>query len=98
MYPHERSLVERLRGQPFALLGVNCDQSRQAARNEVSSAGLNWRSWWDGQGRIQSQWQVSFLPTIYVIDAHGVIRYTPVDFMSDRAGLERVIDKLLKEA
>jgi hypothetical protein len=28
MYPHERSLVKRLEGQPFALLGVNSDTDR----------------------------------------------------------------------
>ena len=25
MLPHERSLVARMEGRPFALLGVNCD-------------------------------------------------------------------------
>ena len=37
MYPHERSLVKRLEGKPFALLGVNSDPKdrlRQAMKKE----------------------------------------------------------------
>ena len=29
--PHERELVERLKGKPFAMLGVDCDEDKQAA-------------------------------------------------------------------
>jgi AhpC/TSA family len=32
MVPHERELVKRLDGKPFALLGVNCDGDREKAR------------------------------------------------------------------
>ena len=30
--PEERKLVERLKGQPFALLGVDCDRDKDTAR------------------------------------------------------------------
>ena len=30
--PHERELVERLKGKPFALLGVDCEEDQQVAR------------------------------------------------------------------
>jgi hypothetical protein len=29
MYPHERSLVNRLAGKPFVLLGINSDDDRE---------------------------------------------------------------------
>ena len=29
MYPHERSLVKRLAGKPFAIVGVNSDDDRE---------------------------------------------------------------------
>ena len=31
MYPHERSLVERLKDKPFALIGVNSDTDKDEA-------------------------------------------------------------------
>ena len=32
MYPHERSLVKRLENQPFALIGVNSDEDKEALK------------------------------------------------------------------
>ena len=29
MYPHERSLVEKLKDKPFVILGVNSDKDRE---------------------------------------------------------------------
>ena len=82
MIPHERSLVERLQDQPFALLGVNSDPDKGYYRSEASENGVTWRSFWNGpkgtQGPISAKWNVSGWPTIYVIDAKGLIRYRDV--------------------
>jgi hypothetical protein len=32
MYPHERSLVKKMEGKPFALIGVNSDEDRDALK------------------------------------------------------------------
>ena len=45
MYPHERSLVKRLEGQPFALIGVNSDRDREALKAVLAThvnAKLPW--------------------------------------------------------
>ena len=57
--PHERALAERLRGRPFALLGVNCDLSREEARAAIKRAGIGWPNWFDGdpnEGPIAARW------------------------------------------
>ena len=43
MYPHGRSLVKRLDGQPFALIGVNSDPDREALKKRVAEERLTWR-------------------------------------------------------
>jgi peroxiredoxin len=95
MYPHERSLVKRLEGKPFALLGVNSD-SKDRVRQAMKKENITWRSWWDRGstgGPIASAWNVSSWPTIYVLDAKGVIRYKNV-----RGGaMDQAVDALLKE-
>src|SRR5262249_37778092 len=50
MVPHERELVGRLQGRPFALLGVNSDEAgdREKARKAVREKQMTWPSWWDG--------------------------------------------------
>jgi hypothetical protein len=96
MYPHERSLVKRLEGQPFALLGINSDSDREALKKTLAVEKITWRSWWDQgspDGPIQTQWQVSSRPTIYVLDGQGVIRFK--DVKDDE--LNAAVDRLLAE-
>jgi hypothetical protein len=95
MVPHERSLVKRLEGKPFALLGVNFDDSKEALKKCEKKNEMTWRSFFDGpEGPIGKQWHIRYLPTIFVLDAKGVIRYKDV---RDKE-MDDAVDKLLKEA
>ena len=82
MYPHERSLVEKLADKPFALIGVNSDEDRESIRGIVAEKNITWRSFWNGEegtrGPISSQWNIRSWPTIYIIDDKGVIRFKNV--------------------
>jgi hypothetical protein len=94
MYPHERSLVKRLAGKPFALLGVNSDSDREELKKILEQEQITWRSWWDAgsvNGPIQTKWQVAQRPAIYVLDAQGVIRHK--DLMGD--DLDKAVDALV---
>ena len=96
MYPHERSLVKRLEGQPFALLGINSDRDREALKKVMKKQGITWRSFWNGGGTggpISSAWNVRGWPTIYVLDHKGVIRYKNV--RGER--MDEAVDALLAE-
>ena len=99
MYPHERSLVKRLEGKPFVILGVNSDP-KQKLREVVKKENLTWRSWWDGgdtSGPIATKWNVNGWPTLYLIDHKGVIRQKWVGSPGD-AVLDREIEKVVAEA
>jgi thiol-disulfide isomerase/thioredoxin/tetratricopeptide (TPR) repeat protein len=98
MYPHEKQLVQRYQGRPFVLLGINVDEDRQQALRAVQKEQLTWRSWWDGGPsgqRIARQWQVDAYPTIYVLDAQGVIRYKFQGYV--REPLDAAVDQLVSE-
>jgi thiol-disulfide isomerase/thioredoxin len=94
--PHERQLVERFKGRPFVILGVNGDSKRDAARNAAAKAGISWRSWWNGSadGPIPTRWGVDSWPAFFAIDHRGVIR-TSVSRLSD---MDSILDKLVAEA
>ncbi len=75
MYPHEREMVERLKDQPFVLLGVNGDEPARAKR-AIATKAVTWRTWMDGPtGPIATKYQISSWPTIYVLDKTGRIRF-----------------------
>ena len=98
MYPHERSLVKQLADKPFALIGVNSDEDLDELRAVVKKKNITWRSFWNGEkgtsGPISVKWGVNSWPTIYVIDAKGVIRYKNVRGEK----MDQAITKLLAEA
>ncbi len=100
MYPHERSLVKRLQGKPFVLLGINSDRDREELEEIMEKEQLTWRSWWDGGktgSPISEKWRVSALPTIYVLDHKGVIRYRWLGGPGEKA-IDAALEKLIKEA
>lgn len=100
MFPHERSLVKRLEGKPFALLGVNSDKDRDECKKKNETAEITWRSFWNGgstKGPISDAWNVRAWPTLYLIDHNGVIRAKSVGSPSEKA-MDEAIDKLVAEA
>src|SRR5712692_1722289 len=99
MYPHERSLVQKMLGKPFTLLGVNSDTDREQLKQVLISEQITWRSFWAGGtgGSIPTQWQVHGWPTIFIIDHKGVIRYKHEGNPGD-AVLDGEIEQLVKQA
>jgi len=80
MLPHEKTLVERLKNEPFALLGINSDGDAETVQKILARESITWRQAIDEDtsGPLATSWNVHGWPTIYVIDAQGVIRYRDV--------------------
>jgi hypothetical protein len=102
MIPHERSLVEKLKDKPFALVGVNSDADLDYYRREAAKNGVTWRSFWCGRkgagGPIPAKWGVTGWPTIYVLDHKGVIRFKNVRGEQMTDAVERLLAELEGEA
>jgi hypothetical protein len=94
MIPHEREMVGRLKDKPFALVSVSADDEKQTLKDFVADNRMPWTHWWDGpEGSIIEGWDVQYFPTIYVIDAKGVIRHK--DLRGKK--LEDAVNDLLME-
>ena len=99
MYPHERSLVKRLESKPFVLIGVNSDRDRVELKRVIDKEKITWRSFMDGSNRrsISDRWNISSWPTLFIIDAKGVIRHKHLGTPGEK-NLDDEIDKLIAEA
>ena len=101
MYPHERSLVKKMEGKPFVLLGVNSDTDKAKLKKRMAEEKITWRSFWNGPdgtgGPISTAWNVQGWPTLYVIDHKGVIRHKYLGSPGDEV-LDGVIEKLVQVA
>ena len=101
MYPHERSLVKKMEGKPFALVGVNSDPDREGLKDMLKKEEITWRSFWNGKegtgGPISKKWNVQGWPTLYVLDHKGIIRHKWLGSPGDKV-MDEAIEKLVAAA
>ncbi len=95
MYPQDRALVASLHDKPFALVSVNTDKDSATLKKSIESGEITWRCWCDGgtDGPITTRWGVISFPSIFVLDAAGVIRFKDVRGEE----LDRAVASLLAE-
>ncbi len=96
MYPHERSLVKKLKDEPFAIVGVNSDRDPKKLAEVLVAKQITWPSFFDGGGTggpIASRWGVRGWPPLFLLDGKGVIRFVGLR----GEPLEKAILKLLAE-
>ena len=77
-YPKLKDLTRRLAGRPFVLVSINAEPGKELKELKTawSEAGNTWPCLLDGDwdGPIQKAWNITEFPTIYVLDAKGIIR------------------------
>ena len=96
LIPHEVALAKTFQGQPFDIVGINCDTNIPGARAAAARTGMTWRSFRDQVNQkptVTTDWKVVGFPALYLIDHHGTIRkrwigYPPPD---ELAHLTRVL-------
>lgn len=93
--PHLKELVKLHANDPFALVGIATDQNLEEYQRRARDAQVTWRNAWSGgtQGTWPLGWGVQRYPTVYVLDAKGVIRF--VDVRGE--ALSRAVKTLLDE-
>jgi thiol-disulfide isomerase/thioredoxin len=100
LVPHERKLAERMRGKPFALIGVNGDSEKSAAQNAIEKEKMIWPSMWGGTNgpysQLAKEWNVKSWPTFYILDRNGTIR-SKFSGMREKE-LDIAVDRLMAEA
>lgn len=99
MLPHEKALVERLKDEPFALIGINSDGPADQVLKRLQKEGINWRNAIDEtpSGPWATRWNISGWPTLFLVDAKGVIRERWLGSPGDDV-LDAKIDELVAEA
>ena len=94
MIPHEREMAAKFRDRPFVLISVSIDDEKKELEEFLERESMPWTHWWEGgDAPIVAQWNVRFVPKIFVIDAKGTIRFRQLH----GAELESAVEKLLAE-
>ena len=99
-YPYQRLMLEVHKDKPFAIVGVNSDDKLETAKKAKIDNKLDYRSWWDGyvekkntDGPIATAWNVTGWPSIYLLDAKGVIRFVNLRQEDVLKGVSQLLEK-----
>jgi peroxiredoxin len=101
MIPHERDMVKKLKDKPFVLISISFDEKKDTLKKFLEEESMPWTHWWNGgapwwkrqEGGTTKEWNITHLPTIYILDTKGVIRYKEIRGKQ----LEEAVEKLLAE-
>ncbi|HTK78083.1 MAG TPA: TlpA disulfide reductase family protein, partial [Gemmataceae bacterium] len=75
MIPHERDMVKKHEGKPFVFISVSADEKKEKLKEFLEKEKMPWTHWWNGQdGGVVKKWNVRAFPTMYIVDAKGVLR------------------------
>lgn len=76
-------MAAKWKDRPFAIVGVNSDKlGLDALAGKLKDEGISWRNFIDGStsGPIDQAWKIHAWPTMYLLDAKGVIQYRGRDW------------------
>jgi thiol-disulfide isomerase/thioredoxin len=94
--PHERKLMAAYSGRPFTVVGINSGDSKDKAAKTIKDNKMTWPSFHDGpDGPIVARWNISSFPTVYLLDAKGVILVTD---LLDEEDADKTIEEAVKDA
>jgi thiol-disulfide isomerase/thioredoxin len=93
--PEIARLVKQHANEPFAFLGVATDTDLAEFQKRARESNVTWRNAWTNgtDGTWPISWGVQRYPTVYVLDAQGVVRF--VDLRGN--ALDRAVQSLLDE-
>src|SRR5207253_11235485 len=77
-----------------------CDSDREETKKKNEKEHITWRSFWNGgsqMGPISLTWNVFGWPTLYIVDANGVIRHRSEEHTSELQSRGHLVCRLLLE-
>jgi cytochrome c biogenesis protein CcmG, thiol:disulfide interchange protein DsbE len=95
--PVLENLYKKYRAKGFEVIGVNQDQDPANASKFLRRTPLSFTVLHDAKRSVAGAYGPDKMPSSYLIDRHGLVRYVHPGFRaSDAAGLEREINALLE--
>jgi thiol-disulfide isomerase/thioredoxin len=97
--PQLDALAKEFPAERFALIGVNLDKDATAAKKALGKRPVGYPSVSDPAGGLPARFGLETMPTAYLIDGEGVIRYVHRGFREgDIDEVRERIQKLLGES
>lgn len=96
--PRYEALRQELQAGGFEVIGVDVDQRPQDGEKLLKTLHLSYPQVPDPQGDLAERYDVSGMPSSYLIDRRGVVRQTHMGFeKNDIEPLRKAVAQLLEE-
>jgi len=96
--PGMQRLLDSFSDQPFRILAINDSEPRRRVERMVERLGVDFTVLLDANGSAMSAWGIKVLPTSFVVDQAGRVRYRvvgPYDWDGETG--RQVVEDLLRE-
>ena len=96
--PSMQRLAKSLRNRPFEIVAINVSEQKQRVKYQSKRINMTFTVLLDTEGKTFQHWQAKILPTSFIVDRKGRIRYLaqgPLEWDSDE--VSAIIEKLLIE-
>jgi thiol-disulfide isomerase/thioredoxin len=96
MIPHTKKLVEKMDGKPFVFVSISADAKKETLTKFIEKTPMPWTHWYSGTGGVVEAWDVEAFPTIFILDAKGIIRKKMEG--ADEEAINEEVENLDKQA
>jgi len=73
--PELTQLKQHLAGQPFEILALNVGEGEKRVKHFAKRTSFNLSVLMDNSSKVFNEWKVEIMPTSFLIDARGRVRY-----------------------
>ena len=97
-FPFMKGLTYRYLNRDLAVVTVNLDHSKGAAERFLKKMGADLPVVFDSKGKIARAYKISDMPTSFLIDRNGKVRFTHKGFHTDQEeDYLAQVDQLVRE-
>ena len=73
--PFVKNTYQKYKNQNFEIIGISLDNELNQLTTYLEKEDITWPQYYDNGGQISNLYQVQAIPTTYLIDSKGIIRY-----------------------
>lgn len=99
-FPFLIELYDKYSDKDFSILTVNIDEEKENVKKFIShlKKDVPFKIIFDPEGKIPTKFNIDAIPTVYILDKKGVVRYSHLGFMdSEKDKYKSEIETLLNE-
>jgi peroxiredoxin len=90
--PNVFAAYNKFHGKGFEIIGISNDENRESLIRFIKARGITWPQYFDDNREISRRFEISGLPTMWLINKQGLITNT-----NARDDLQGNVEKLLAQ-